>query len=213
MIKITKSGAQFTFSQEEKIELQNTFHSDNFVRLPQILDDEILQEFLGLMREEDWVERIHDGIGVEVCLNDRGLSGLMNFLFNDQALFQLLEEISGCEHIGSFDGRFYRMLPNSGHYDSWHTDVTGHRLIALSVNLSPAIYKGGTLQIRQHRNEQSAVEVPNTGFGDAVLFRIHPGLEHQVTAVEGAVPKTAFAGWFKNQPDFWAALTRGLSAS
>jgi hypothetical protein len=38
--------------------------------------------------------------------------------------------------------------------------------------------------------------VNNTGFGDAILFRISKDLEHRVTEVVGEVAKTAYAGWF-----------------
>jgi hypothetical protein len=39
-------------------------------------------------------------------------------------------------------------------------------------------------------------ELPNTEPGDAIFFRIAPALQHVVSAVEGMVPKTAYAGWF-----------------
>jgi hypothetical protein len=37
----------------------------------------------------------------------------------------------------------------------------------------------------------------NKGFGDAIVFRIGGNLEHRVAPVRGAVPKIAFAGWFR----------------
>jgi hypothetical protein len=37
-------------------------------------------------------------------------------------------------------------------------------------------------------------------------------LEHRVTEVVGIHPKTAFAGWFRSQPDFFALLKEYESA-
>jgi hypothetical protein len=96
------------------------------------------------------------------------------------------------------------MLPGSGHYDSWHDDLGDYRLVAMSLNLSREVYSGGVLRIRHHATGQIVHAVANTGLGDAILFRITPELDHYVTEVEGAVPKTAFAGWFKSQPHFHA---------
>jgi 2OG-Fe(II) oxygenase superfamily len=78
-------------------------------------------------------------------------------------------------------------------------------LLALSINLGKQSYEGGVLEIRRHKSQES-VQVVNTEFGDAILFRLADYLEHRVTNVEGTVPKTAFAGWFRSQPDFWASL-------
>ena len=69
-------------------------------------------------------------------------------------------------------------------------------MIGMSINLSADGYDGGTFEIRRFGSETLIASLPNVGLGDAILFRIADGLEHQVTAVRGAIPKTAFAGWF-----------------
>jgi hypothetical protein len=93
------------------------------------------------------------------------------------------------------------MVSGSGHYD-WHDDVSEDRMVALSINLSKEIYSGGILQIREWESQRIIQEAANVGFGDGILFRLADSLEHRVTDVEGRVPKTAFAGWFRSQPDF-----------
>ena len=99
------------------------------------------------------------------------------------------------------------MVPGGGHYDSWHGDEGFDRMVAMSVNLSSKPYEGGVLQIRDNNTAGILHEVANTGFGDAILFRIGPGLTHRVTTVEGSLPKTAFAGWFRSRP-FYRDLVR-----
>ena len=97
-------------------------------------------------------------------------------------------------------GRVYRMIPGSGHYDSWHSDMIGHRMIGMSINLSPEPYSGGVFQLRERDSEQILYEVANTGLGDAILFRLADHLQHRITDVDGTIPKTAFAGWFQSEP-------------
>jgi hypothetical protein len=53
--------------------------------------------------------------------------------------------------------------------------------------------------------------VANTGPGDALLFRIARHLTHRVTPVDGTADKTAFAGWFRSEPEFIALLKLGES--
>ena len=139
-------------------------------------------------------------------------NSLLHFLINNQSLFDVMQKITGCAPIGCFEGRVYRVVPNSGHHDAWHSDMVDHRLVALSINLSEEVYSGGVLQIRGRNSKRILCEVANTGLGDAIIFRLAGHLEHRITEVEGTVAKTAFAGWFKSQPSF-LSLLKGASAS
>ncbi len=204
MIQLTRLGTVVSASAGALAALRQQFDERHCVRLPRLLAPDLLD----LVRREvgggDFAERVHDGIGSnkELCLRDGVASGLLHFLVNSQALFGAVGEITGCAHIGCFSGRVYRFAPGAGHHDAWHADTCEHRMIAMSINLSPRPYEGGVLQLRNARTKQLLHEAVNTGFGDAILFRLARDLEHRVTEVEGAHPKTAFAGWFRSDPDF-----------
>ena len=43
------------------------------------------------------------------------------------------------------------------------------------------------------------------------IFRIADTLQHRVTPLTGAVPRTACAGWFMDEPDFAAELRARLA--
>lgn len=204
MITIHKLGVEVSYSAQELADLRRQFEKNDFIRLPNLIDSALLQELYSQIEASEWENRAHDGIGVEICLKDSDLVSLINFVFNDQVLFRTIQDITGCENIGCFQGRVYRMVPASGHYDSWHTDVGDDRLLALSLNFGKQPYKGGTLQIQRKTNEP--LEVSNVQFGHAVLFRLSDNMRHRVTNVEGDIPKTAFAGWFKSSPDLWVRL-------
>ena len=84
------------------------------------------------------------------------------------------------------------------HQLSWHNDIDikKERLVGLSMNLSTEVFRGGAFELRDRWTTAPLAQVNNTGFGDALLFRISPDLQHRVTEVEDTVPKVACAGWF-----------------
>jgi hypothetical protein len=70
-------------------------------------------------------------------------------------------------------------------------------MVTLSLNLTAQEYRGGALQFRYRGSEQILHEVRNTGLGDALLLRVSKKLFHRVLPVEGDVPRTVLAGWFR----------------
>jgi hypothetical protein len=209
-LTITQSGAVFNGGREELQQLKDLFQQQNYIRLPSLVSPEILELLMNEIENTNWTKNTHEGIGTEICANDPGIVAVMDFLFNDEKLFQILEHISACGSIGIFSGRIYRMVPEAGHYDSWHTDAGQHRLLALSLNLSKEPYDGGVLQIREQNSTQRPVDIPNRGLGDAILFRLGPHLSHRVKPMVGSRPKTAYAGWFRSEPNYWDSLMQKL---
>jgi hypothetical protein len=145
-------------------------------------------------------------------MSTNACSGLLHFLVNDLSVYQFVEALSGCRPIRTFVGRVYRNLPGR-HATTWHSDVVENRRIGMSINLSTGVYEGGVFEIRDAATKSVLGSIVNVGFGDAILFRIAPALEHRVTVVEGTSFKTAFAGWFSSSPDYLAALRADRSQS
>ncbi len=211
MVRVTRTGVRVSQSRRVLMRLRREFESRHFVRLPKILDDDVLKIVCGQIAREEFYERSHAGIGSnkELCLTPRSpAAGLLHILLNSEKLFQVVQEITQCGPIGCFVGRVYRVTPGCEHHDAWHSDAGNHRLVSMSINLSASPYVGGTLQMRTRESRKIVCEAPNTGFGDAILFRITTGLDHRISDVEGHAPKTAFAGWFKAEPTFRAMLER-----
>ena len=169
------------------------------LRLRQLLEPELWQFLQRALSQARFTEQTYEGIGSELSMTPGTVDFLMHLMTNDAGLLGVIRRITGCDAICSFAGRVYRLLPGEGHGTNWHNDMDGPRLVAMSVNLSPEIYGGGTLQLRNAHTRRVLREVANTGPGDALLFQIAPDLQHRVTAVKGAVPKTAFAGWFQSE--------------
>jgi hypothetical protein len=159
----------------------------------------LLQEKIGAA---SFFEKNNRNIGDETRMRQEPVGAALEFLTNDTVLFDLVRAITGCDPVGCFRGRVYRLLPNTGQMTDWHTDLVNGRMATMSINLSPRPYEGGVLQFREPRSDKILSRVANTGAGDAVLFRIANGLEHRVTSLRGDVPRTAYAGWFLREPAF-----------
>jgi hypothetical protein len=211
MIQLTKFGVVCDVVEEELSALRHEFAQRQCIRLANFLEPKLLEHLQRRLEQDEFYQRLHHDTRLELCLKEEATHGLVHFLLNDPALFELLQNITGCGRIGRFYGRVYRMVPGAGHYDSWHDDAFDNRMITISINLSREIYRGGVLQIRERKSKRFLHEVANTGFGDAIVFRVDGALQHRVTDVEGEVEKVALSGWFVPWPDYGFFLKLALN--
>jgi hypothetical protein len=210
VIQITHERTVVGASAGELESAREWFREHGYVKLRGLLEPRLLASLLDAIDRSEFRHRVHDGIGTELCA-EGAASTALEFLMNDPALVATVSTITECGTIGCFEGRVYRLVPESGHYDSWHSDVGQDRLVALSINLGRVPYEGGRLQIRRAEDKVMLGEIENRTAGDAVMFRVHPTLRHRVGPVEGKVPRTAYAGWFRTQPNFRELLRQRLS--
>jgi hypothetical protein len=211
MIHLTKSGMTFSGSAEDVHQARAEFSQQHWIRFPKFLDPELCEIIQAQLAGNDFQE-VAAEFYAEVTPSHNAAPFAMLMLLNNAALFKIIETITGCTRIGCFQGRIYRHLPGTHHHTDWHTDWNGTRLHALTVNLSTEAYQGGVLMIRGNTRPIST-ELTNTGFGDAILFRVDPNLAHCVSDVEGTAAKTALAGWFMSEPDFRTLLTESIARS
>lgn len=176
--------------------LRAEFQTTHTARLSGLLGPELVHAVDEGLHRGTWIDHEHEGLGREVILDDKRTIALLHFVANTPVFLGLVREITGCDAITRFEGRVYRMMPGSDHYDSWHHDALAHRVVGMSLNLGSKPYAGGTFQLRKEGEHTISHELPNRVPGDAILFRISPALEHRVMPVRGTEPKTAFAGWF-----------------
>ena len=206
MIRIDRSGIIYSGTTRDLDVLRAQFDQQHYIRFSGFLEPELLHFIQRVIDRGDFYERVHKGIGNDLCLRGNTAFGALLFLMNDEKLFQIIRDITKCARIGCFDGRVYRAISGQGHHDSWHDDMIDHRLLGLSINLSTEVYRGGVFQMRDRKSGEIINEVPNVGIGDAIVFRLARRFQHRITEVEGRTSKTAFAGWFRAQPDFLSLL-------
>ncbi len=213
LVQITKGGAVRMGTREEFAAARTEFDRRHCLVLERLLAPDLLDAVRRRLDESEFAHKVNKKVGTELRLTAGALSGGVEFLTNDPVLFRAIEDLTGCPPIGCYRGRVYRMLPGAGHASDWHSDVSGGRMITMSVNLSGDVFDGGDLQIREAESKRAVAHVRNTGFGDAVIFRIDPRLEHQVLPLRGDVARSAYAGWFLAAPDYEQMLKAQLETA
>jgi hypothetical protein len=206
ILTLTRHGAELHAAGETLSSLRDEFQRNHCVRLPSLIEPAMLATIVAAIDAGEFATKAHGEAAVELCLVPDRSVGLLHFLVNEPEVFRLVEFVSGISPIRSFFGRVYRHVPGRGHFQDWHGDVEPDRHIGMSVNLGTAPYVGGEFQIRSRTKQQQCVSLHNVGFGDAILFRLGDDLEHRVTALGDGAEKTAFAGWFRSEPDYLAVL-------
>ena len=197
MIQLTHHGIVFSGSAADLRALRAQYQRDHYLILPKLLEPELFATVLQRVESAPCVPREDDGIVLQSIVEDPLTFNLLKFLISAPEFQRLVQRITGCRRIANFEGRIYRLNPGTGERLVWHTDVCEHRMVTFSLNLSAREYRGGTLQIRRRDSQEILQEVRNTGPGDALLMRVAKKLCHRVLPVEGDVPRTALAGWFR----------------
>lgn len=198
-LQLDRRGTRYERSEAELAGARRHYDRRHWIRLPQFLSPDLFADLQNRLAFARFYERRHTGVvppSIDLCMEANGVSAMLELITNDRALFDAVREITGCDPIARFSGSVYRLTPGLGHHHEWHDDVSRNRVAAMSINLSPAPYTGGVLQMRDRETERMLDEIANTGPGDAVLFRLSPGLQHRAIEVTEGL-KTAFAGWFR----------------
>lgn len=201
LLQVTKRGPLIAGSEPEFHQLREQFEQQHWLLLPNFLDRPLLDLIQQKLGETDY--RVVDReTGVELRPVDCTAYLATELLLNSRKLFRAIEWLTGCSRIACFSGRIYQRPPSKDYFNRWHTDVTDEgRMIALSINLSREPYLGGALQIRSTHTRELLCEVDNPNYGDALIFPIDEQFQHRVCEVEGRMPKTALAGWFRSKFD------------
>lgn len=199
MIRIGRRATEYRRDAPSIADARVHFARHHWVKLRDLLDPALLSDVQRGLASARFFELVHDGVSppsIDLHMAPNATSAMLELLANDRALFDMVEDVTGCGGITRFSGFIYRLRPGLGHHHNWHNDVKSHRVVAMSINLEAEPYTGGVLQIRERASERIIEEVENTGAGDAILFRISPALQHRAIGVDSGV-KTAFAGWFR----------------
>ena len=195
-VQIQRKGLAFDQTQIGKLRAE--FSDAHWVRLSQLLEPSILDSLQVRLDNSQWQTKIHGEIGEEYVTSDLLANSLLHFAMNRPKFLAVIEEITGCKGLQWFRGRVYRVIAGAGHHDNWHDDVNHSNQVGMSVNLSRGLFRGGLFMLRERDSRQLLANVANTGAGDALIFRITSDLQHRISDLEGADPKTAFAGWFRS---------------
>jgi hypothetical protein len=205
-IQLTRAGSIIDVSASELQDLQRQFHERYCILLRQFVEPDLARALQERIAGAEFYDKHNVDVGDEARMKVDSPTTVLEFLMNDPRLYALIRSISGVDAIGSFKGRVYSLMPNTGQYADWHNDMVTNRLCTNVINLSSDVYEGGLLQFKRVDSDEIVTEVHNTGVGDATLFKIDHSLKHRVTPITGTVRRTVYAGWFLSEPDFSTLL-------
>ena len=197
MLQLTRKGL---IHHGQLDALRDRFATNHCVVLEKILEPALLENVLRQIGEARWQSSAYEDFGgTELTLDAPVTVRLLLFLLNNPAFLNVIRMITGCPAITEFGSiRVYRLVAGPQHQFSWHNDRNDPlREVGFSMNLSTDVFWGGTFELRDTRTLTPLAQVNNTGFGDALLFRISSDLQHRVTEVVGKAAKTACVGWFR----------------
>ncbi len=197
---LTRLGISSDATPSQLRSAHEHFEQHDYLRMSGFIEPALLRVIQHYLRGAVFKEKEYE-VGSALSLSDNPLAGVFYVLLNDPKLFRLIRRVTGCGRIGCFTGRLYRMVARDGHAFKWHNDIMYDRKVAISISVSDAAYRGGTLQIRDTSRGKRET-VPNLGFGDAIIFRVAEHLQHRVTPVVGECAKTAVTGWFCSRPSY-----------
>lgn len=199
LIQVRRCEALGEFSPSELGRLCRRFRKRHWVRLPNFLEPYLLEMVSGRLVGARFRDYQPSSNHRRQVLVDSDLDRLLMLLLNDGNLFDFVRSIAEPSlPIRCFTGRIFRQPPGGNYHLSWHPDTTDGKLVSLTVNLSPAPYQGGLLEIKDVSRGAILAEIDNTGFGDAILFRASEDQVHRSTIVEGEHSKLTFSGWFRS---------------
>ena len=195
-VRLSAARTEVALSDKTLSDLKAIFQTRQCLHLSGLLSPDFLQIVHRRLAEAAFDETTYTSVGSDQRMAPNAVLESLHLAANDPEFLRVISTLAG-DNLTAFWGRIYRMLPGPGHATDWHDDLYADRHIGMSVNLSTSAYGGGVFELRRVGETDLLARIHNTGPGDAILFRLSPTLEHRVTAVEGAAPKTAFAGWFR----------------
>jgi hypothetical protein len=194
MIQVSASGARVGLTPARRRRLRARFKTRGAVKLPGIVAESLLprlQERAESCRYRPVAKRPWDR---RVFADDPAFVTLLILLFRDLEIFQAVRDISGCGMVRRVTGAVFRTVPGTGQILDWHRDGGKGRAVALSVNISPGKFRGGSLEMRRGRKNLGRTNYSRPG--DAALFGLSPRLFHRSTPLLAGKDKTILTIWF-----------------
>jgi len=209
MIQFTSSGVDVTASPGKLAEAKAEFEKRRMLRIPGLLSPELVERVKAGMARDGFEEpAAHDKDSPDAIYRGAYQGGkvgwdlkagetaqLIKDRTNDEKLLSWVQSITGSPPLTRCIGRVFRLYPMKDDLP-WHTDAEGGRLADLIINLSPMRHEGGLFQMRDAHTQQIFNEVEDVAFGDGLLIKISPDIEHHYKAITGSIPKITFSGWF-----------------
>ena len=196
---------EITASPEKLNETKKDFERKRLLHIPGLLSPELAATIRQGLERDGFEEPdmsvtsvyrgAYQGGKVGEDLRAGATADVISKRTNDPRLLEFVQTITGSPPLTKCIGRVFRLFPMADDLP-WHTDAEGGRLADLIIHLSPVQHEGARFEMRDKATREIFNTVDKMEFGDALLIRISPNIEHHYKAVTGSVPKVTFSGWF-----------------
>lgn len=200
-IQLTRSGTYIDRDPAVIADARAHFDKTHVLLLPAFVDAPLLAEVQKHIASGTFHSKIHKASGVEMCMEPNAAVWMLRFLMVSADVLRGVEALTGMDDLVSFFGRVYRLDPQTDQRHDWHDDLEDGRRLGFSLNVSTDRFEGGALELRERNPERVTATIYNTVPGDAVIFRLHENVQHQVHPITGTAARTVFAGWFRGGPE------------
>jgi hypothetical protein len=208
MIQFTSSGVEVSASAARLAEAKADFEKRKLLHLPGLLSPELAARVrAGIERDgfeeppevkADSPDAVYRGVyqgKVGEDLRPGETADVIKARTNDAKLLEFVATITGSTPLERCIGRVFQIAPRPDDL-AWHTDAEGGRMADLIINLNAVPHQGGLFEMRHAESREIFNQVGETAFGDGLLIRISPAIEHHYKAITGSIPKITFSGWF-----------------
>ena len=182
-IGVQDSDSQIS-PQTKKGDLRPGFDSKNYCHISDLLDPKLVNEVIELLKFVNFYEVKHPTGSIDLLSSPSPLTAMLNNALSTPTVLKQIQQITQLpESVTAFRGRFYKMSESQGN-DVWHNDLVAPpkpvRLLGMSINFNETPYCEGNLLLRNCEfGQEDHTEIVNAHEGQALLFRIHPKLEHR----------------------------------
>jgi hypothetical protein len=211
MIQFTTEGVEITAAPEKLSQANAEFERQKLLHLPGLLSPELAEKVRTGIEQDGFEEPelktgaaasiykgAYQGVKVGLDLRRGETADVIADRTNDATLLRFVETITGSPPLERCVGRVFCLDPMEDDLP-WHTDAEGGRLADLIIDLGAVKHEGGRFEMRDARTQEILNTVDSMEFGDGLLIRISPDLEHHYKAITGSIPKVTFSGWFVPQ--------------
>ena len=207
MILFTTEGVEITASAARLSEACEEFRGRKLLHLPGLLSQALAEKVRAGIEQDGFEEAAdidsvyrgaYQGGKVGLDLRPGETADLIADRTNDATLLRFVQTIAESPPLERCIGRVFRLEPMETDLP-WHTDAEGGRLADLIIDLSIVKHEGGLFEMRDAATEEIFNSVDSMAFGDGLLIRISPDIEHHYRAITGSIPKVTFSGWFVPQ--------------
>ena len=169
------------------------------IPLRDVLEPAFLQTLLRLCAAATFISGPSDPGHREVESPQR-VGRILNLALQRPNCLRWLEDATGCVPLGHIEGRLTQTLVRPGDELLWHDDLCEEdRRLAFVLNLGTAPYTGGDFELRA-KGGPTLLRVHHAEPGSALIFKVHPRIEHRVLPLTAGGPRRVFAGWAIAKP-------------